>query len=132
MVVVDSIGKRAHFIETNTTITAPSTANLFLCNVWKHHGLPRRVISDQGSQFIAEFTHELYCLLGIEIAASTAYHPQTDGQTEHVNQELEQYLQLYVAERQDDWHTLLPIGEFAYNSYVHASTQQSPFMLDTG
>ena len=51
---------------------------------------------------------------------------------EHVNQELEQYLRLYVTERQDDWHTLLPIGEFMYNNHVHASTQQSPFMLDTG
>ena len=132
MVVVDSVGKRAHFIETNTTITAPCAANLFLCNVWKLHGLLRCVISDRGLQFVAEFTRELYRLLRIEIAASTAYHPQTDGQTERVNQELEQYLCLFVAERQDDWHTLLLMSEFAYNNHVHASTQQSPFMLDTG
>ena len=76
----------------------PGAAELFLKHVWKLHGLPQCVISDCGSQFVAEYMHELYCLLGIEIAASTAYHPQTDGQTEWVNQELEQYLCLFVAE----------------------------------
>jgi len=75
---------------------------------------------------------ELYRLLGIELASSTAYHPQTDGQTERVNQELEQYLRTFVGERQDDWHGLLPLAEFAYNNHVHSSTQQTPFLLDTG
>jgi len=68
---------------------------------------------------------ELYRLLRIEAASSTAYHPQTDGQTEHVNQELEQYLRVFVGERQDDWYTLLPLAEFAYNNHVHSSTQQT-------
>jgi hypothetical protein len=75
---------------------------------------------------------ELYRLLGIQAASSTAYHPQTDGQTEHVNQELEQYLRIFVGERQDDWHGLLPLTEFSYNNHVHSSTQQTPFLLDTG
>ena len=79
-----------------------------------------------------KFTRELYRLLGIRIAASTAYHPQTDGQTECVNQELEQYLCLFVNERQDDWDDLLPMAEFQYNNHVHSSTRQTPFMLDTG
>ena len=70
-------------------MTAARAANLYLCNVWKLHGLPWKVISDRGPQFIALFMKELCHLLGIEIASSTAYHPQTDGQTERVNQELE-------------------------------------------
>ena len=75
---------------------------------------------------------ELYRLLGIELASSTAYHPQTDGQTERVNQELEQYLQIFVGEQQDDWYSLLPLAEFSYNNHIHSSTQQTPFLLDTG
>jgi len=75
---------------------------------------------------------ELYRLLGIELASSTAYHLQTDGQTEGVNQELEQYIWLFVNERQDNWNSLIPLAEFAYNNHVHSSTQQTPFFLDTG
>jgi len=90
------------------------------------------VVSDRGPQFVAEFMKELYRLLGIELASSTAYHPQTDGQTEWVNQELEQYIQLFVNKRQDNWNSLIPLAEFAYNNHVHSSTQQTPFFLDTG
>jgi len=132
MAVVDSVGKWSHFIETVTTITAAGAANLYLRNVWKLHGLPRKVISDRGPQFVALFMKELYRLLGIEAASSTAYHPQTDGQTERVNQELEQYIRIFVGERQDDWYNLLPLAEFSYNNHVHSSTQQTPFLLDTG
>ena len=81
---------------------------------------------------MADYTQELYRLIGIKLATSTAYHPQTDGQTERVNQELEQYLRLFVNQRQDDWDELLPLGEFAYNNHVHSSTQQTPFMVDNG
>jgi len=132
MVAVDSAGKRSHFIETVTTVTTARAANLYLWNIWKLHGLPWRVVSDRGLQFVAAFVKELYRLLGIEAATSTAYHPQTDGPTERVNQELEQYLRLFVGERQDDWYTLLPLAEFSYNNHVHSSTQQTPFLLDTG
>ena len=121
-----------HFTETVTTVTATGAANFYLRNVWKLHGLPCKVVSDCGPQFIAAFMRELYRLLRIEAASSTVYHPQTDGQTEHVNQELEQYLCVFVGERQDDWYTLLPLAEFAYNNHVHSSTQQTPFLLDTG
>ena len=74
----------------------------------------------------------MYQLLGIKLAATTAYHPQGDGQTECVNQELEQYLRLFVNERQDDWDDLLPLAEFQYNSHVHSAMQQTPFMLNSG
>ena len=75
---------------------------------------------------------ELYRLLGIQGTPSTSYHPQSDGQTERVNQELEQYIRVFVSERQDDWHGLLPLAEFAYNNHIHSSTQHTPFLLDTG
>jgi transposase InsO family protein len=132
MVVVDSVTKRSHFVDTNTTISAVGSARLYVKNVWKHHGLPGKVVSDRGPQFVAEFTRELYRLLGITLAATTAYHPQGDGQTERVNQELEQYLRLFINQRQDDWDELLPFAEFQYNNHIHSATQQVPFLLDTG
>ena len=92
MAVVDSVGKWAHFVKVVTTIMATGSANLYHRHIWKLHGLPQKVISDQGPQFVAAFMKELFQLLGIEVASSMAYHPQTDGQTEQVNQELEQYL----------------------------------------
>jgi len=132
MTVVDLVSKRAHFIPTHTMVTAEGVARLFLHQVWKLHGLPKCVVSDRGPQFVARFTRELYQLLGIKLASSTAWHPQTNGQTEHVNQELDQYLQLFVNERQDDWYDLLPMAEFQHNNHVHSTTQQPPFLLNTG
>jgi hypothetical protein len=132
MVVVDSVTKRGHFIPTHTTVTTLGGARLYLQHVWKLHGLPRLMVSDHGPQFVAEFMHELYCLLGIKISASMAYHPQSDGQTERVNQELEQYIRFFVNERQDDWDTLLPLAEFAYNNHTHSTMQHTPFFVDTG
>jgi hypothetical protein len=132
MVVVDSLTKRAHFLLVNTTITTEGSAWQFRDNVWKLHGLPTCTISNQGPQFTAVFTAEVYWLLGIKAAKTTAYHPQADGQTEQVNQELEQYLRLFVGQRQDDWIDLLPMVEFQYNNHIHSSTQQTPFFLDSG
>jgi hypothetical protein len=97
MCVVDSLTKRAHSILTHTTLNAEGTALLFLKEVWKHYGMPRVVVSDRGPQFITAFTRELYNLLEIKLATSTAYHPQTDGQTEHVNQVLEGYLCIFTS-----------------------------------
>jgi hypothetical protein len=74
---------------------------------------------------------ELYKRLGIKLATSTAYHPQTDGQMERVNQVIEGYLRIFTSRRQDDWDDYLPTGEFQYNNTVHSSTQQTPFMVDT-
>jgi Integrase zinc binding domain len=82
MVVVDSVVKKAHFIPTVTTITAAGTARLYVQNVWRRHRLPQKIVSDRGPQFVAEFTRELYRLLGIKLAATMAYHPQGDRQTE--------------------------------------------------
>jgi len=132
MTVVDSVSKRAHFISTYTMVIAEGAARIFLYQVWKLHGLPMCVVSDRGPQFVACFTKELYCLLGIKLASSMAWHPQTDRQTERINQELDQYLQLFVNKRQDDWYDLLSLAEFQHNNHVYSTTQHPPFLLDTG
>jgi len=98
MTVVDAVSKRVHFILMHTTVTVEGAARLFLHYVWKLHGLPKCVISNRGPQFVALFTKELYRLLGIRMSSSTAWYPQTDGQTERVNQELDQFLHLFVNE----------------------------------
>jgi len=102
MTVVDSVLKQVHFILMHTTVIVERAARLFLHQVWKLHGLPKCVVSDRGPQFVARFTKELYCLLGIKLASSTAWYPQTNRQMECMNQELDQYLWLFVNERQDD------------------------------
>ena len=88
MMVVDAVSKRVHFIPTYTTVTAEGAARLFLYYVWKLHGLPKHIVSNRGSQFVASFTKELYRLLGIQISSSTAWYPQMDRQMGCVNQEL--------------------------------------------
>ena len=87
-------------------------ARLFRDNMWKLHGLPESVVSDRGPHFVAEWTKELNRMLGIETRLSTAFHPQTNGQTEQMNQELEQYLQFFVDHRQKDWQEWLASAEF--------------------
>jgi hypothetical protein len=96
MCVVDSLTKCMHFIPTHTTINAEGTALLFLKEVWKHHGTPRAVVSDR-PQFVTAFMRELYKLLGIKLTMSTAYHLQTNGQSERINQELEGYLRIFTS-----------------------------------
>jgi transposase InsO family protein len=97
MCVVDSLTKHMHFILTHTTINAEGTALLFFKEVWKHHRKPQVVVSDRGPQFVAGFTRKLYRLLGIKLAMSTAYHPQTNSQMEHINQVLEGYLRTFTS-----------------------------------
>ena len=132
MTVVDSVSKRVHFVLIHTTVTVEGAARLFLYHIWKLYSLPKRVVSDHGPQFVASFTKELYRLLGIRLSSSIAWYPQTDGQTECVNQELNQFLRLFVNERQDNWYDLLLIAEFQHNNHVHSVTQQPLFLLDTG
>ena len=89
LVVCDRFSKMSHFVATTEKTTAEGLARLFRDNVWKLHGLPESVISDRGPQFVAGMTKELNKMLGIETKLSMAYHPETDGQTERTNQELE-------------------------------------------
>jgi hypothetical protein len=123
MVVVDRLSKRAHLIPTTNEVDSIGIARLFRDHVWKLHGIPEEVISDRGPQFVSQFMHELSKFLDIKIAASTTFHPQTDGQTERVNQEIEQYLRVFVNQCQDDWYDWLALVEFSYNDRIHASTQ---------
>ena len=103
MVVVDYFTKMKVFIPTTIELISLGAAELFWTYAFKSFGLPKGIVSDQGPQFVLEFTKELWKLLGIHSLPSTAYHPQTDGQTEWVNQELEIYLRFYVNYQQDDW-----------------------------
>jgi len=123
LVVVDRLTKMVHFIPTTEKTSAEGLARLFRDNVWKLHGLPESIISDRGPQFVAGLMRELNGMLGIKSKLSTAFHPQTDGQTERVNQELEQYLRMFIDHRQEQWPEWLGTAEFAYNNKVHLSTQ---------
>ena len=132
MVVIDQLTKRAHFIPTTTTISAAQTAHLFFNNIWKYHGLPARIISDRDSKFTAKFWQTLWALLGTKLAMSTAYSPQTDGQTERLNRTLEEFIRAYIDNITNDWSKLLAPAEYAYNNTKHESTGFSPFELDCG
>ena len=132
MIVVDCLSKQIHAMPTTTMVDSAGVARLFRDNVWRHHGLLETIISDRGTTFTSKFMKELNSLLGITANVSTAYHPQTDGQTERVNQEIEQYLRIFVNHRQNDWADWLPMAEFAYNNWIHSSTHKTPFRLDSG
>ena len=93
---------------------------------------PQDIVSDHGPQFVFKFTRRLLDLCDVKGNQSTAYHPQSDGQTGRVNQVLEQYLRTFCDYRQDDWYQLLPLAEFAYNNASHASTKMSPFYANYG
>jgi len=93
----------AHFIATTEKTLAEELAKLFQDHVWRLHRLPESIISDRGVQFAAGMMKELNNLLEIQTKLLTAYHPQTDGQTERINQELEQYLRVFIGHRQEQW-----------------------------
>ena len=130
LVVCDRFSKMSHFVATTEKTTAEGLVKLFRDNVWKLHELPKSVISDRGLQFVAGLMKELDKMLGIETKLSTAYHPETDGQMERTNQELEQYLRMYVNHRQNNWAKWLATAEFAFNNKVHAATKMSPFQIN--
>jgi len=131
-VCVDRFTKMAHFIPTTVQVTAEETAKLYLRHVFKHHGLPDNIVSDRGAQFTSQLTKSLLELCDIRGNKSTTYHPQSDGQTERVNQVLEQFLLIFCDYQQADWSQLLPHAEFAYNNAKHSSTQVSPFFANCG
>jgi hypothetical protein len=117
---------------TRTTITTIEFADILLTRVFHEHGLPQKLIHDRDPRFTAGYMRELLKRSGIRQNISTAYHPQTDGQTEHLNQEVEKYLRAFVNHRQDDWATWLTTAEFMYNDHPHAATGYTPFYLVTG
>jgi len=130
LVVCDRLSKMTHFVATTEETSVEGLARLFRDNVWKLHRLPESVVLDRRPQFAAELTKELNRMLGIETRLSTAFYPQTNGQTKQMNQELEQYLRFFVDHRQKDWLEWLVSAEFVVNNKVHTATKVSPFMAN--
>ena len=132
LVVCDRFSKMSHFVVTTEKMMAEGLARMFRNNIWKLHGLLKSVILDRRPQFMAGLTRELNKMLGIETKLSTAYHPETDGQMERTNQELEQYLRIYVNHRQNNWAKWLAMAEFVFNNKVYTATKTSPFQVNYG
>ena len=132
LVVVDRFSKMAHFIPCSKKISAKTTAKLILQHIVKLHGLPRDIVTDRGPQFHSKFWKNLFGLLGTKVSLSSAFHPQSDGQSERVNQILEQYLRCTINYLQSNWCEALPLAEFSYNNTIHSSTQKSPFYANYG
>ena len=132
MVICDRLSKMVHFVATTEEILAEGLVRLLWDNVWKLYGLPESIVSDRGPQFVAELTKELNRMLGIRTKLSTVFYPQTDGQTERMNQELEQYLRFFIEHRQKDWPEWLAAAEFVINNKVHMVIKVSPFMVNYG
>ena len=133
-VVVDRLTKMAHFFPLKTKEDRPTEAfaKAFAKNVWSQHGLPADIVSDRDAKFTSRFWQELMDHLGVKLNMSTPFHPQTDGQTERVNQVLEAYLRHYCNFMQDDWADLLHMAEYAYNTATSESTKMSPFEANYG
>ena len=127
LVVVDRLSKQGIFIPTVNKITAQQLANLFILHVFSKHRVLSHVTCDQGSEFISCFFHSLGQALDMKIHFTSGYHPEGNGQTKRLNQTLEQYLQIFCNYHQDNWSSLLPLGEFAYNNAPAASTGVAPF-----
>ncbi|CDO77784.1 hypothetical protein BN946_scf184609.g1, partial [Trametes cinnabarina] len=132
LVVVDRLTKQAIFIPTHDTLTASELADLFVMHVFSKHGVPSHVTSDRGSEFVSHFFRSLGKALDMRLHFTSGYHPEGDGQTERVNQTLEQYLRIYCNYQQDNWARLLPLAEFAYNNAPNATTGISPFFANKG
>nr|KYP61599.1 Retrotransposable element Tf2 [Cajanus cajan]KYP61600.1 Retrotransposable element Tf2 [Cajanus cajan] len=132
MVVVDRYSKGAHFGMLPKSFTAVSVAQLFVDTICKLHGLPHSIISDRDPIFLSHFWQELFRLSGTKLRMSTAYHPQTDGQTEVVNKVLQQYLRCFVHHKPTLWGKFLSWAEWSFNTSVNSSTGFSPFEVAYG
>jgi hypothetical protein len=131
-VVVDRLSKHPISIPCFKTTNAKDMAELFITHVYRHHGVPDSIVSDRGPQFISDFWNEFCHILGVKLKLSTAYHAQTDGQTEIVNQHIAMRLRPFVNHFQDNWSSLLPILDHAAAILPHESTGVSPFLVSCG
>jgi hypothetical protein len=127
MVVVDRLSKYAHFCALPHPFTASTVAQIFMDQVFKLHGMPKSIVSDRDPTFTSNFWQELFKLQGTQLHLSSAYHPQTDGQTEVVNKCLETYLRCFASEKQHQWAQWLPLAEWWYNTTYHTATRMTPF-----
>ena len=126
-VVIDCLSKVAHFLPVREDINSVKLAELYMARIVPLHGVPLRIISDRGSLFVSTFWQSFQKALGTRLNFSTAYHPQTDGQTERVNQVLEDMLRACVISFGKGWEKYLPLAEFSYNNSYQASLQMAPF-----
>jgi hypothetical protein len=126
-VISDRLTKSAHFILVHTRYRAKKYAELYTSRILCLHGVPKTIISDLGPQFIAHFWEQLHASLGTHLIHSSAYHPQTDGQTESVNQILKDMLRACVLNYPDKWGKCLPLAEFSYNNIYQESLRMEPF-----
>lgn len=132
LVVVDRYSKAIHLGPLPQHYTAHKVVVLFLDIVCKHHDFPDNIISDRDPIFLSAFWRNLFCLSRTKLRFSTAYHPQSDGQTEVINRVLEQYLRAYVHDNPRQWSHFLSLVEYSYNTSVHSGTSLSPFEVMFG
>ncbi|MCO5603769.1 hypothetical protein L7F22_057921 [Adiantum nelumboides] len=130
--MVDRFSKQAHFIPVRKAIKADHMARVFLAQIFKHHGMPKSIVSDRDPRMTGLFWRALFENLGTKVSFSSAYHPQTDGQSEIANSTILDLLKSYVSERQTDWEKYLPLVEYAYNNTVHSTTGLAPFEIIYG
>jgi transposase InsO family protein len=128
MVIVDRLTKYAHFCALSHPFKASTVATAFMETVQKLHGSPKIIVSDRDPIFTGHFWTELFSCLGTQLAHSSSYHPQSDGQTEIVNKCLEGYLRCFVSDKQTQWFKWLPLVEWWYNTSFHTTTKMTPFM----
>jgi hypothetical protein len=126
-VIVDRLTKIAHFLPVHTTYTAKKYAEVYLDQIVRLHGVPKTIISDRGAQFIARFWEQLQLSLDTKLIRSSAYHPQTDGQTEQVNQILDDMLRACIIHYGTSWDRCLALAESSYNNSYQSSIQMAPF-----
>jgi hypothetical protein len=131
-VIVDRLTKLVEFIPCKTTLDAPDCMDLLMKHWVRHHGLPDSIVSDRDTRFTSKFWEEFLRLYNVTAKRSTAFHPQSDGQTERMNRTLEEMLRHVVTPTMDNWEKMLPSVQFAYNNSVHASTGKTPFMAAYG
>jgi hypothetical protein len=126
-VIVDRLTKVAHFVPVKTRYATEKLADLYVEHILRQHGAPRSIVSDRGPQFMAKFWKSFHQLLGTTLSYNTAFHPQTDIQTERVNQVLEDMLRACALTFSTDWESSLPFAEFSYNNNYQASLRMAPF-----
>ena len=126
-VIVDKLTKITHIIPMKTTSTVADIAHLFVKEIIKLHGLPARIISDRDAKFTSKFWQALFQSVETQLNLNSVYHPKIDGQTEQVNQVIEDMLRSYCNQQPRQWLKFLPLVEFAYNSSFHKSLQMSQF-----
>jgi hypothetical protein len=126
-VIVDRLTKVAHFLPVKTSYLVLTYAELYIARILSLHGIPKTIVSDRGPQFVSKFWEELRRSLGTKLLNSSAYHPQTSGQTERVNQILEDMLRACVLDFSQKWDECLPLAEFSYNNSYQESIRMAPF-----